>query len=655
MMKYIRHLFGIFCVILMSTIVCNAQKVVLEQIPWTYTADKESDPRLTQKIDYEAWHTPVKTILADLSKKTGVELHAGYSKQDWQVRDRRMNIYLKGVSLGELMDSISRVMKFKWTQKEEKTSSIYTLNLDRKLLSKMQAEADKRANELSQEVHKRRTEMLDSFAAVSKMSDTDLAKLKDTDPYLYMCASTGFAQLVTQLIGEFSGLKDMIVSGDHYAQIPYDSLSHSSQLLYSDVLREYEKYDKIQRKAESLPADLEKRLPGCAIQITPALPGYESIQRTQLSTFGSIGSPIHLDDHTAHHKVGWFYYPGSENASVRASLAMSSLTMDKGSYESYQEGMDKLYDVAGSANKDIDYYFMYDPILDYPFDPDLTKEINAQLTDDMLKSIDAATKTIGDMAYPRLSYQMLQKTIADAAKLNIVSDSYAVVLGDYKPEPKAKISKVLENLCRGCLCNYEKHGSTIELRRRDWFRRRASQIPDELVEEWRNEIKQNNILSLDTYAQMVTLTREQIEENISSDALLDKSIGIFWERRDTEGLMRFYLQLNPWQRKLLFSEDGLDTSMLNKEQRQYFKEMFQYGLRTAWWECKDFGNTDNQALIKASTKTAAINEMEVIKDTGGIQYTFDVTVDMDGNTKKDLWTIHLPLIKKAEETTATTK
>ena len=67
----------------------------------------------------------------------------------------------------------------------------------------------------------------------------------------------------------------------------------------------------------------------------------------------------------------------------------------------------------------------------------------------------------------------------------------------------------------------------------------------------------------------------------------------------------------------------------------------------------DFGNVENQALVKATTKTAAKNEMEVIKDTGGIQYTFDITVDVNGNVKNDQWTIHLPLVNIKPDTDAT--
>ncbi len=654
-MKYLQYLISIILLMLMCSNACYSQKVILEQIPWTYIADKDPDSRLAQKIDYEAWHTPLKTIIADLTKQTGVELHAGYSNQDWQVRDRRMNVYVKGIALGELMDSISRVMKFKWTQKGEKTSSTYTLNLDRKLLAKMQAEADKRANELAEAVRKRRTDLINKFESISKMSDKDIAKLKKDEPYLYMCAETGFAELVIQLFREVPGLKDMAVNGDHDVQISYSTLSKSTQAMYCDVMREYAKYDTIQNNRDPFPDDIEKWMPGCAIQCDFQTRPWEFAQRNQMNRFGGIGSPVHINGRAFHHKAGYLQYPESDEAKAKSSAVIAASAMDKGGKEYFQDTISKFYEKYESDDRDVDYYFMLDPIDDYPKGKELDKIIDAQLSAELSKSIEDAAKVMGDGAYSRLSYQALQKIISSGTNLNVVSDSFAVVMGDNKPGTKEQASRVLAKMCKSYLCNCEKHGSVLEIRRRDWFRRRTSQIPDELVEEWRNIAKTSEILPLDTYAQIITLSSEQTEENISSDKLLSESVGIWWEPWNSEGLMRFYLQLNPMQKRLLFSEDGLDTSMLNRDQRQYYKDMFGYGLRMPWYGATELGNLENQAMIKATYIMAKKGDLQCIEDTGGIQYTFKVTADADGETKADDWTIHLPYLKTVQDAIAAVK
>ena len=82
-------------------------------------AAAETDARLDRKITYEARRKTVSAILADLSALSGVTFHAGYNGMDWQVRDRKMNIFVHDVSLRELMDSIAHVMKFKWSKSDK--------------------------------------------------------------------------------------------------------------------------------------------------------------------------------------------------------------------------------------------------------------------------------------------------------------------------------------------------------------------------------------------------------------------------------------------------------------------------------------------------------------------------------------------------------
>jgi hypothetical protein len=95
----------------------------------------DTDARLAQKITYEAKRKTVQAILADLTKLTGVKLHAGYGNSDWQVRDRKMNIFAKDIPLSNLMNSIARVMKFRWSVNHEVDPCTYRLYMDRRTLA----------------------------------------------------------------------------------------------------------------------------------------------------------------------------------------------------------------------------------------------------------------------------------------------------------------------------------------------------------------------------------------------------------------------------------------------------------------------------------------------------------------------------------------
>lgn len=100
----------------------------------TQAEEWSADARLSQKVTYEARHKAVKTILADLTEMTGITFNAGYNKNDWQVRDRKMNIFAKDITIADLMSSIARVMKFKWSVNKDEAPWTYRLYMDRTTL-----------------------------------------------------------------------------------------------------------------------------------------------------------------------------------------------------------------------------------------------------------------------------------------------------------------------------------------------------------------------------------------------------------------------------------------------------------------------------------------------------------------------------------------
>jgi hypothetical protein len=78
--------------------------------------DMETDARLARRVTLSESRKCVSTILDDLTKATGVVFKAGYNNNDWQVRDRKMCVFAKDVPLVQIMNSISHVMKFKWSR-----------------------------------------------------------------------------------------------------------------------------------------------------------------------------------------------------------------------------------------------------------------------------------------------------------------------------------------------------------------------------------------------------------------------------------------------------------------------------------------------------------------------------------------------------------
>ena len=142
------------------------------------------DPRLSQKITCKLRHKTVASILYCLQKQTGVTLKPGYNKDDWQVRDRKMDLFVRDLELGELMQSIARVMKFKWDRSGEEGKWRYRLFMDRKTLLDAEGQSYRREEEFKKKQAERRTALLDKLAGLSNPSPQDLAKLKEGSPFL---------------------------------------------------------------------------------------------------------------------------------------------------------------------------------------------------------------------------------------------------------------------------------------------------------------------------------------------------------------------------------------------------------------------------------------------------------------------------------------
>lgn len=151
----------------------------------------ETDARLAQRVTYEAKRKTVHAILNDLSEMTGVTLCAGYNNLDWQVRDRKMNVFAKDVPLADLMNSIARVMKFKWSINHDVEPWTYRLFMDRKTLLDAEAQKARSDARIKEKLAQRRKELLDDIENASSGVAGSLRELCTEVPVLTEAVATG--------------------------------------------------------------------------------------------------------------------------------------------------------------------------------------------------------------------------------------------------------------------------------------------------------------------------------------------------------------------------------------------------------------------------------------------------------------------------------
>jgi hypothetical protein len=140
-------------------------------------------------------------------------MRAGWNVEDWQVRDRRMNIFAKDVPLSNLMNSIARVMKFKWSKSGDDNAPIYRLYMDRQVL--LGGERQRFIEE--EKVRERQTEARQKFMScleeAAGMSEDELQKLKVKSPYIYRMTKNGWAGVFASLCAEVPKAKQAWLSG----------------------------------------------------------------------------------------------------------------------------------------------------------------------------------------------------------------------------------------------------------------------------------------------------------------------------------------------------------------------------------------------------------------------------------------------------------
>ncbi|MCE5324408.1 hypothetical protein LLG46_13995 [bacterium] len=569
-------------------------------------AQWESDTRLAQKVTYEARHKAVKVILADLSDMTGVTLNAGFNKQDWQVRDRKMNIFAKDVHLVDLISSIARTMKFKWSINKTDVPWTYRLYMDRKTLASANAELSKAQGEYDKEVQRRREDFLNTMESWDDdLTDDELEALREDDPYTYRLHTSGMGAAFRGLLNDVPGMKENFLNKQDKAY-PIAELSPETQQLILNVVKsEY---------GEDFSGDSESKftLGGVGLDLEPDEFDWKAYEDKK---FAGIGINIYKKFFVLDAFLG-----DRSNPMVQWIAEKNLLKQEKGlsSRQAWEQMRDRYFDACIEDAKQTEKNYPTEPQPDVPDEPDLHKKIKVEPEE---------KKWLDLVDY--------QAATAKASDFAVVSDSYKFIEG-YAGISKSEteLLDVLSAICEGYRYNWDKHGLIIEFRSKDWFKRRTAQIPDEWVEKWRANLKKNGYMSIDDYAQIATLTTEQIRENFQTDNDFHK-LGIFTGPGSKEiWLMRLYATLSASQKKELFSDIGLNVLTLGTDQWEYVH-------RT----CREI-TSGKSTILRCSAST---------DENGTPAYAFRLT-DTETRDRLGIWTVSMlkyeppePEEPKAEE------
>lgn len=501
------------------------------------------DPRLSQKIACSASDKRVSVILEMLTEMTGVGLRAGQNDHDWQSRDRKMNIFAKDVPLRDLMQSMARVMKFKWRARGTDGAWVYRFYADKKALLDAEAEATAQKEREARYLAREREKLISSIEKLANLSQADLDKLRGENPYLYMLASSGLASSIVQLMSEVPAVKHAIATGQKM-DVKAAGLSPAAQRA---VLSSYHALRRMEKAVDGDHGDVDDVVPDPeTLTIRLTSPAQDStgqpdpVERLLLNEISICGDGVHSA------KLP-LVCPDSELAKLFGRVVSAAMEQDVRGDDLMKEFQPQLEQVVSSEIKTID---IGEQAVAYTADdPELEKKVTLDPSDFVLSPVQAA--------------------IADAAGVTVVSDSFGrggfITPVRTRLAPKMELREALNVVADMAFYNWWKNGSVIEFRDRNWFAKQALLIPEAVLEGWRAKLKLTGTLDIDDLVRMAAYEQEALEMNMHGDEVMTAA-GYPWHLRPYRDMLRFYGSLSADQAAAAFADTGLDLRSLTPEQ-----------------------------------------------------------------------------------------
>ena len=497
-------------------------------IPSNEVLTKDDDPRLDQKISFTADGIPLSVALAQLSQSTGVEMNAGENKDDWMVQDRKVIIHINDMKLRNLMQEISQILSFHWSRGGEKDKWTYRLWQDKDQRLEEEYLRTSVEDSQSKQAREKRENAIADMLNLGSLSPKDAENLKTTDPWRYILATEPLGRDVAEFISSFPEARGAFVQGMG-ASFPVSMLSPQLQ---NTVRRIAESYDSLIKKINASEdySDLLNRFDKLQITINRRpLGGSDVLSQGMLGriTVGSGSDSLEIP----------LFDPSSPMAKALGTAVMKL----RSGVSKEAVGKELQADMTAAAKLN---QTTQESTRDISSDPALRVKV---------KLFDVAAN---------VPLPMTLKSLAENTKLNIISDYYASTPPSIANTEKT-LGEQLEMIGTAYATNWVKAGNIIRLRDKEWFRKRAWEVPQAWLNYWIARGKQNDGLKFDDFVQIANLRDEQLDHTIIVDPKL-MPLGAGDAIRNRQ-ILRFYGSLTPEQRKSIASQQLLVSSLTDAQ------------------------------------------------------------------------------------------
>ncbi|MGQ9698483.1 MAG: hypothetical protein ACUVRO_10890, partial [Armatimonadota bacterium] len=507
----------------------------------------KADSRLDIKVSLAMGNATIESVLKELSQKTGVPIAAGQKSEEWQVREMPVNVFVKDVPAWEVMEHLSKLTDFIWSAVDEGDRKGYRLWQDLKARQAQAEEKDKRLRALQSQRTRKGMQNLEAFARIARATPEELREMAQKDPAAFVVATQPGLKAVPVIVSSLTPEQQLRATTKDGIRLPYKEMPDSLKTAVRDMGTGL--MDLVKKLVpQGIPAEMMKEPEWEKTTLIIRAPDYEQVGmigesipvtgEVRLEGAGPIlegmGLPIFETSSPIGKLIGQAFSQISEGAPIVNLQVMM------------QEEFAKIVakDIAQSTPPSSD--------------PELQKKVKWDVKgwSSMDKELQAFHEASG------------LNLIADALpQPNMQGPAVGVAMGQEAP-----IYQILGRFKALFGLEWQKDGSVIRLRDRDWAKKRDWLIPRSLLDRWKAQAKTDEGLRIGELIEMAALTEDQAKYGLLAERDLLYYSFLLNER--TRPLLKLLGSLTPQQAKALESGDKLAIDSLSAEQAGYLKQLW---------------------------------------------------------------------------------
>jgi hypothetical protein len=507
-----------------------------------------TDERLDQKVTYQAKGELLHKVIEELSTKTGVEMTCGNNAKDWQVRDRKVTIFVKDMPLKELQQVLADVMHFTWLRGAKDGAYIYRLSADLKTRKEEELLRAEAKEAKAKEAMEKRQSAIDDLTELVSMKPEDIEELRAKSPLRYFMAKEPIGKAVAKMIQTIPEVHSAILEG---RECTIDLANASPETV--DVVKAYTgAYTEFGKRvgAPHISNSTENDIRTAKIKINN---GFDELQDSNMPEMmgRSFVGMINIEDSDGHEVADM---PIFNLESPMAKMIGKALVQAS-------EGI-PIEELDEQMGKELEQSMREEMLKEQkcellPTDPDLEKQL----------------KLDSDKSEPGLP-SLLEK-ISKKTEFQIVADHFRDPFSHFMMEAmipvktQGTVNEVLVSVASSYEKKVQKTDKLVTFIDDKWFEKRAWEVSEDQLTLWKDKIR-NGTLTFDDIVDMACVTDEQLSHTLIRDSSLSP---ISYQAQRNRHILRLYSLLNPMQKRALKTPAGLDVLSLTARQLPYFEAL----------------------------------------------------------------------------------